>query len=409
MSVVALVLAAHFMTAVPVTLKRSGDGWQLLREGKPYFIKGGGGDHSMDELKANGGNSVRTWGADEAGETLDEAGKKGLTVLVGIWLGHKDQGFHYDDPAQVKRQYESACAAIEKYRDHPALLGWGIGNEMENDGQGDDPKVWQAVEDIARAAKRIDPHHPTFTVIAELGDKKMAAIRRFCPDVDIVGINSYGGAPTVGERFRAANVGKPYVLTEFGPVGQWESPKTEWGAPIEPSSTAKADHYRESYEKAVANQPGLCLGSYAFTWGNKQEATATWFGMFLPSGEKVGAVDVISQAWTGKPVAFPCPRIESLALEGPPVVAPGSTLHLKLQSTGDATSAEWILHDEATVLGSGGSDEPVPINHPDAILESSRSGATIKIPARAGGYRIFVTLRNGHHGAATANVPILAK
>ena len=43
------------------------------------------------------------------------------------------------------------------------------------------------------------------------------------------------------------------------------------------SSTEKASSYRRAWEQGVAGQPA-CLGGYAFLWGNKQEATATWFG-----------------------------------------------------------------------------------------------------------------------------------
>jgi hypothetical protein len=75
------------------------------------------------------------------------------------------------------------------------------------------------------------------------------------------------------------------VITEFGPPGPWEVRKTSWGAPVEPTSTEKAKIYLRNHSGAIAAESAQCLGSYAFLWGHKQEATATWFGMFLPSGE----------------------------------------------------------------------------------------------------------------------------
>ena len=79
-------------------VKKANGGFQLLRNGQPYFIKGAGGDGSKAELKADGGNSWRTWGVgnDTQGQ-LDQAQKLGMTVTVGIWLGHTDNGFHWDD------------------------------------------------------------------------------------------------------------------------------------------------------------------------------------------------------------------------------------------------------------------------------------------------------------------------
>mgnify|MGYP006899825840 CR=1 FL=1 len=90
------------------------------------------------------------------------------------------------------------------------------------------------------------------------------------------------------------------------------------------SSTAKAKHYAEGYRKAVGSQEGLCLGSYAFLWGHKQETTATWFGMFLEDGSRLGAVDAMTELWSGKPPADPAPVVEPLVIEGEPCVDPGA-------------------------------------------------------------------------------------
>jgi len=38
------------------------------------------------------------------------------------------------------------------------------------------------------------------SVVAEIGGKKLEYIKEFCPDLDIVGINSYGGGPSIGEQ-----------------------------------------------------------------------------------------------------------------------------------------------------------------------------------------------------------------
>ena len=115
---------------------------------------------------------------------------------------------------------ENARQVILRYRNSPALLLWSIGNEMET-GQGDDPAVWQAVQEIAALAHQLDPNHPTMTVVAELGGSKIRQLHALCPAVDIVGINSYAGASSVPQRYRAAGGTKPYVLTEFGPPGPW--------------------------------------------------------------------------------------------------------------------------------------------------------------------------------------------
>src|SRR5262245_4918930 len=88
--VVALLSSAAQAAAIPVKVVKSAAGWRLYRGGEPYFIKGAAGDGPKDVLARAGGNSFRTWGVDaDTPRQLDEAQRLGLTVTLGIWLGHK--------------------------------------------------------------------------------------------------------------------------------------------------------------------------------------------------------------------------------------------------------------------------------------------------------------------------------
>ncbi len=301
---------------------------RITRNGEPYFIKGAGGETNLDTLEAVGGNSIRTWGADNLQSVLDEAQTHNLTVCAGMWLGHERHGFDYNDQAAVDQQRDKCLEVIQKHKDHPALLIWAIGNEMEADGT--NVAIWKAIEEIASQAKQIDPNHPTMTVLHELSDIKVKNIQQHCPSIDIIGINSYGGISSLADRYRAAGGKRPYIVTEHGPFGPWEVGKTAWEAPIEPSSTEKSKSYADGYQKAVTSQKYLCLGSYAFMWGHKQETTATWFGMLLPDGSRLGMVDAMSEAWNGEPLKNQCPRIESLELDGVDKLKPGATIKAKL-------------------------------------------------------------------------------
>ena len=396
---------------VPVKITETADGYQLLRDGKPYEIKGAGGSGNWAMLAKDGGNSVRTWGAEDLAKQLDEAQKLGLTVTAGIWLGHTEHGFSYDDPAQVKTQFDKAKAVIDQFKDSPALLMWGIGNEMEGYNPKTDPKMWAAVQQIAAYAHKVDPNHPTMTVVAEIGGDKVAAINKYCPDIDVVGINSYAGATSIPDRYKKAGGTKPYVLTEFGPAGTWEVGKTDWGAPLEPTSSAKAESYANAWKAAIANQP-LALGGYAFTWGNKQEATATWFGMLLPDGEPLGAVDAMSRVWTGQKPKESAPVIESYKLQGAPKVKPGALVNADLKVSdpdGDPLKVEWILQSDPLTVGSNGDAEAVPPTFPDAIVKSDNNGAQVKMPQIGGAYRLFAYARDGKNGAAVANIPLFVE
>jgi hypothetical protein len=54
--------------------KTSTGNYQLLRGGKPFYVKGAGGDVFMDKTVAAGGNSIRLWGAENAQAVLDYEG-----------------------------------------------------------------------------------------------------------------------------------------------------------------------------------------------------------------------------------------------------------------------------------------------------------------------------------------------
>ncbi len=393
--------------AVKVELRKTDIGFTLFRDGQPFFIQGAGGDASRETLKKFGGNSIRMWGADNIGDQLDEAQRLGLTVTIGIWLEHTGGPHHFDyhNPGQVAEQIEKVRQAVLKYKDYPAVLVWGIGNEMEGYKDGGDPAVWKAVEQAAAVAHKLDPNHPTMTAIAEIGGKRVQSIDEYCPDIDIVGINTYAGGPSVASRYRQLGGYKPFILTEFGPAGTWEVGSNAWGAPIELTSTAKNEAYRQTYGGTVMPERGkLCLGSYAFLWGNKQEATATWFGMFLPDGTRLEPVDTMSELWTGHAPAQRCPQMQPMKLDRDNVKG-GETIHATLDVTdpdNHALTAKWVLTSDAAVYQTGGAFQEQPRDFPDAIISGDIHGAEIHMPNRAGPYWLYAYIYDGHGGGATA-------
>ena len=398
--------------AIPTELRQTDTGWQLFRDGKPYLVKGAGGQTALQQLVEAGGNSIRTWGADDIGELLDEAHALGLSVTVGIWLGHERHGFDYDDAAQVQAQFEQAREYVLRYKDHPALLLWGVGNEMEGFAEGDDPKIWQAVNDIAAMIKELDPSHPTMTVTAEIGGDRIRSVNEYCPDIDIHGINSYGGGASIAERYRAGGGTKPIMLTEFGPPGAWETGTTEWGAPFEMTSTEKAAAYRRTYENSVIGAPGLTLGSYAFTWGYKMEATGTWFGMFLPDGSRLAVVDTMTELWSGEKPADLAPAIEWIAVKGNEEVDPGGVIEARAEVAdpeGGPLSMQWVLRPESGEYSTGGDFRPMLPDVDGAVLENNGATVKVRMPEQPGPYRLYLYAADEAGNAATANLPLLIK
>lgn len=400
--------------AIRVELEQSADGWRLLRGGEPYVVRGAGGTSYLDVLAAAGGNSLRTWsaeneqGEDTVGTLLDEAHALGLTVTVGIWLGHERHGFDYSDSVQVQAQLDRVRRIVLRHKDHPAVLLWGLGNEMEGFEEGDDPRIWAAVNDAAGLIKEIDPHHPVMTVTSFAHGGRVDFVHNKCPAVDIHGINAYGGAVVLPSFLEERGASKPYILTEFGPVGPWEMPTTEWGAPIEQTSTDKAAFYTRAWREGVEASP-LALGGYAFLWGQKMEATATWFGMFLADGSATAAVDAMTTLWSGKPPVNRAPEVEPLRIEGSAEVDPGEIVVVSGSASdpeGAKLDVRWALRAESGDYMTGGDFRPEIPDIEGAIVEADAVRARIRMPTEPGTYRVFQTVYDGAGKAATANLPL---
>ena len=388
-------------------------GYRLLVDGEPFFIKGAGGDGDKALLAASGGNSFRTWGiGPDTPARLDRARKHGLQVALGFWLGHERHGFDYSDEAALAEQKERVRRGVLAYRDDPAVLMWVLGNEMEGFDDGGDPRIWHHVQELAAMVKRLDPSRPTMTITAEIGGKRVEMVNR-CPDIDIHGINTYAGAASIPRRYREAGGNKPYILTEFGPGGTWEVGRTSFGAAPELTSTQKAEVYRRVWDTAIEAERGkLCLGGYAFLWGHKQEATATWFGMFLADGSKLGAVDAMRRAWSGGDPENRCPVVEPLTFSTSDSVPTGATVRVRLEASdpdGDAIEVEWRLKAETDQYRTGGDEEEPTEAFPDAIVSASQTSAEIRVPDEPGNYRVFAFVRDGRGAAAMANKPLEAR
>ncbi len=392
--------------------------WQLLRNGTPYTIRGAGGFTQLKRLRELGGTTIRTWSLDQLGPTdsgiplLDECAELGLTALVGLWVNQPRHGFDYGDEAMLQAQRTRIRDAVRKYRDHPALLIWGLGNEMEGNGQ--DERVWRELEVLARIIKSEDPHHPVCSVLAGTGDGKVRALQRYFTSLDILGINIYSGAEKVDAELAAQGWDRPFLLAEFGPSGHWEVPATPWNAPIEPTPAEKAQSYARSYHGAMQEGRNLCLGAFAFLWGQKQETTATWYGMFLPTGEKTPVVDAMAQAWNGGEIpSNRSPVIHSLQADFRERSAPPRTVQTVTVGVtdveNDALTFDWQVVAESTDRKEGGDPEAAPPEILNCVLHGDGPTATIRLPAQPGAYRVFVYIRDGQGDGASANFPFLVE
>ncbi|MBX2822677.1 MAG: hypothetical protein KTR29_23470 [Rhodothermaceae bacterium] len=406
-----------------VELIQNNGQYQIMVDGQPFYIKGAGLEFgSVEQLADHGANSFRTWrtdnGQDTGMEVLDSALENGLMVTMGIEIAREREGsgrgvfgFDYDDDAAVAEQLERVREEVMLYKDHPALMIWSIGNELNLGAT--NPKVWDAVNEISEMIHEIDPNHLTTTTLAGINKELADDIKERASDLDLLSIQMYADIVNLPRYLDEVGWEGPYMITEWGATGHWEVGTTSWEAPIENHSSAKADFYKERYEVAIGSQKAQCVGSYVFLWGQKQERTPTWYGMFMPTGEETESVDVMHYIWNGTWPDNRSPRLESAVLDGKTAydniyLDAGQSYAASVSSTdpdGDALHYVWEIRRESTDLSHGGDDESVPDEIEGRINDSAVDSIEMTAPDEPGAYRLFVYVYDGEGHAAHANIP----
>jgi hypothetical protein len=404
-----------------VEIKKDQDRFQMYVNGNPYFIKGARtiGTRYMDKVAEYGGNAVRIGYRENVEEVMDEAHRLGLTVLFGLPVQAERDGFDYGDKSAVKEQFNKMKEIVRTHKDHPALLMWAIGNELDHiPGDKDyNLKMWNAVNDIARMIHNIDGNHPAMAVVGRGNNEKMKDIVKRCKDVDLLGINTYADIWEIPDWLREYNWNKPFAVTEWGPSGHWQVPRTKWGVVIEETSTEKARVYQERYERVIKSEP-WCIGSYVFLWtSNRQERTHTWYNMFHDDGSEKGPVEVMHYEWTGKWPDNRTPVIDSIQINGlnakDNILLGTSTVYqakiFTYDPDGDELTIQWELIPENKKFGAyAGQGETKPSPIAGSVTEKLEGGRHIKFisPNEMGGnFRLFVYVNDGNNHSAVAHIP----
>jgi hypothetical protein len=398
--------------ASKVEIIKNETGYQLTKDGKPYYINGAGGTENLFKLKEYGGNSIRTWGVDEqTNKILNKAQKHNISVCFGIWIGQERQGFDYSNEKARKSQLNMVRETVRKYKNHPSVLIWGIGNEMDLDYT--NFEVWKHMEEVCKVVKEEDPNHPTMLVTAGLDVAEIKLIKKHTPSLDILGINTYGNISYLKDALTMYDWNKPYIVAEWGPYGWWEVEKTSWGAALEETSSQKAKTYQASLT-SIQSDNSNCLGSYVFLWGQKQETTSTWFSMFTEDGEETEVMDVMIKGWTGVSPKNRAPKISDFTLDNKKgqeniTLKTDSLIKANVEISdpdGDNITYQWKIIPESTDKKTGGDKEKSPkaIKGIFKKSDADKSNVTFLINS-PGEYRLFLFGKDGHGNVATGNIP----
>lgn len=243
-------------------------------------------------LRTMGANVIRcygwTTGADHSA-FLDAAyngGDQTLYFLVNQWINPATE---WSNTNAVNALVSEWVAIAMELKDHPAVMGFLIGNEANGqNGNGYNPDFWSAMNRIAGAVKTVAPNKLVSVAITDALDQ-VDAQDALMTNLDFWAIQVYRGH-SFGTFFvdYAALSAKPLVITEFG----YDAYDADRGGEFTDDADLPADAmeylWREiRYNRAVVS--GGCVFEYADEWwkaGNPlTHDTSGWSGGAFIDGE----------------------------------------------------------------------------------------------------------------------------
>jgi exo-beta-1,3-glucanase (GH17 family) len=210
-------------TPEPVRSEVLVSGRQVLVNDVPYEIRGlcynpvakgattrdfGVIDRDLELMKEAGVNTIRIYAPVDDRGVLDKIHNAGIKVIVGFGY---NQGGVFDILSGTCVDY------VKKYKDHPAILFWELGNEYNYHPEwfdGDMNNWYTALNATADLLHKADGSHPVATAHGELPTTEVLGL---CPNVDVWGMNVYRW-DRPGDIFGqwAAISEKPMYLSEAG-------------------------------------------------------------------------------------------------------------------------------------------------------------------------------------------------
>ncbi len=403
-------------TTPTVYIKKTWKGYELIRNGKCFYIKGASGDSHFKELSDAGANTIRIYDTTRLKIKLDQAHKLGLAVIMDLPVPRlRIRDTIYNNPIRVERLKARIKDFVDQYKNHPAVLYWILGNEIEYPDLPGNKHFYSTFNDLIDLVHQIDPNHPVSTAVPNINRSQVLSMAIKSPKIDLLSINTFGHLSSLQKRMATiALLWKgPYVFTEWGINGPWEAQNTTWGAPIEQTSTKKAEHYTDRYTKYINGiKDNRCLGSLVFYWGQKQERTHTWYSLFSETGVPTQSVFALENLWKNRDKTFKGVALNYMLInqKGAPesiVLLPETQNNASLflnKSNTDSIKIRWEIRPENWYYFKWDKErKTIPLSG----LISRNKGASISFqtPVEEGPYRLFVYVEDSSGYMASTNTP----
>jgi cellulose synthase/poly-beta-1,6-N-acetylglucosamine synthase-like glycosyltransferase len=315
--------------------------YELLVDGKPFYIKGVSYNSSSFDvhdkipltrsrlkkdfirIKEMGGNTIRRYHTGIYDRNvLNIAEEFDLKVMYGFWF---DPDVDYvNDTLKLQQYYNEVEKSVVKYQKYNSVLSWTLGNDTYSNLKFYFQKPYlyyqrqayvKFIEKLAKRIHELDPDRPVIAVLSHTNELS-GAVRSFktlAPSVDVLGVNSHDkdDLKVLHKIMEEYNSERPYLISEFSAGGYWNNEILEKrnGMLVENNDQEKANHYFWNWIKYVESQRGNNIGGVAYSWVDKPEGTATWFGLTDMKGRLKPAYYKLKRVWINPYSSQPMPWV----------------------------------------------------------------------------------------------------
>ncbi len=235
-------------------------------------------------LQQMGCNTIRTWGKVNQ-NLLDYANQYGIKVLAGFWV---DYNANFWDPTTRNNIINNFRNYVTQYKEHPALLGWGLGNE-QNYFNGNNTAWYKlTANEMAKAAYETEGavYHPVSIIngeILNIGDPTpgMETDDATLDYIDMWASNVYRGYE-LGDFFTtyAGKSEKPLFVSEYG-IDAWDNVNGQEYPAVQ------SEWNRHQWEQIVHSNgvsPGGTIMAYSDEWWKAGNAWSQDYGGYIING-----------------------------------------------------------------------------------------------------------------------------
>jgi hypothetical protein len=216
-------------------------------------------------MQRMGANVVRVygWAAGTNHTTyLDRSYNDGINPLYVFINRYIDPNTNWGNPGAVNAIKNEWLQIAEETKDHPAIIGYLLGNENNaQSGNGSNPLFWAAMEEIAAAVKAVAPDKLVSVPITD-AINQVEAFDDTLTSIDFWSIQVYRST-TFGTFFQeyATASEKPVVLTEFGYDAYDNIAQSEY-----PDNAAFTADVVEGMIQEINANSDLCAGGCFFSY-----------------------------------------------------------------------------------------------------------------------------------------------